>query len=35
MIWLKTGNGTIKYYDKTIRDTKEEGHGTISVKEVF
>ena len=32
---VETANGTIKYYDKIIRDTKEGGHGTISVKEVF
>lgn len=30
---VNTGNGTIKYYDKIIRDTKE--HGTITVKQVF
>jgi len=30
---VDTGNGTVKYYDKIIRDTKE--HGRISVKQVF
>jgi cell division protein FtsI (penicillin-binding protein 3) len=30
---VSTGNGTIKYYDKIIRDTKE--HGTITVNQVF
>jgi cell division protein FtsI (penicillin-binding protein 3) len=32
---VDTGNGTIKFYNKIIRDTKEEGYGKISVKEVF
>jgi len=32
---VDTGNGTVKYYDKVIRDTKEGGYGKISVKEVF
>jgi len=30
---VDTGNGTVKYYDKIIRDTKE--HGVITVKQVF
>ena len=30
---VDTGNGTVKYYDKIIRDTKE--HGIITVKQVF
>ena len=30
---VDTGNGTVKYYDHTIRDTKE--HGVITVKQVF
>jgi len=30
---VDTGNGTVKYYDKIIRDTKE--HGRITVKQVF
>lgn len=32
---VDTGNGTVRYYDKVIRDTKEGGYGKISVKEVF
>jgi len=32
---VDTGNGTIKYYNKIVRDTKEGGYGKISVKEVF
>lgn len=32
---VDTGNGTIKYYNKIIRDTKEGGYGKITVKEVF
>ncbi len=28
-------NGKIKYYDKTITDSKEGGYGTLTVKEVF
>jgi len=32
---VDTGTGSIKFYDKTIRDTKEEGYGKITVKEVF
>ena len=30
---VDTGKGTVKYYDKIIRDTKE--HGIITVKQVF
>jgi cell division protein FtsI (penicillin-binding protein 3) len=30
---VDTGKGMVKYYDKTIRDTKE--HGIITVKQVF
>jgi cell division protein FtsI (penicillin-binding protein 3) len=30
---VDTGNGTVKYYDHIIRDTKE--HGVITVKQVF
>ena len=30
---VDTGKGTVKYYDKIIRDTKE--HGVITVKQVF
>jgi cell division protein FtsI (penicillin-binding protein 3) len=32
---VDTGNGTIKYYDKIIRDTKEGGYGPLTVKQVF
>lgn len=32
---VDTGTGTVKYYNKIIRDTKEEGYGRISVKQVF
>ncbi len=32
---IDTGDGKVRYYDKTIRDTKEQGYGRISVKEVF
>jgi cell division protein FtsI (penicillin-binding protein 3) len=32
---IDTGKGTIKYYDKIIRDTKEEGYGRISVQNAF
>ncbi len=32
---IDTGTGNIKFYNKIIRDTKEEGYGKITVKEVF
>jgi Cell division protein FtsI/penicillin-binding protein 2 len=32
---VDTGNGTVKYYNKIIRDTKEEGYGKLTVKQVF
>jgi len=32
---VDTGTGTVRYYNKVIRDTKEEGYGKISVKQVF
>ena len=32
---VDTGNGSIKYYDKIVRDTKEDGYGKITVKQVF
>jgi cell division protein FtsI (penicillin-binding protein 3) len=32
---VDTGNGTIKFYDKVIRDTHEEGYGKLTVMEVF
>lgn len=32
---VDTGTGTVKYYNKIIRDTKEEGYGRLTVKQVF
>jgi cell division protein FtsI (penicillin-binding protein 3) len=32
---VDTGNGSVRYYNKVIRDTKEEGYGKLTVKEVF
>jgi cell division protein FtsI (penicillin-binding protein 3) len=32
---VDTGNGTIKFYNKTIRDTRAEGYGKLTVKQVF
>ncbi|HEX2968441.1 MAG TPA: penicillin-binding protein [Bacteroidales bacterium] len=32
---VSTGNGTVRYYDKIIRDTKEDGYGNLTVKQVF
>lgn len=32
---VDTGNGTVKYYNKIVRDTKEGGYGRLTVKEVF
>jgi cell division protein FtsI (penicillin-binding protein 3) len=32
---VDTGNGTVKFYNKIIRDTKEEGYGKLTVKEIF
>jgi cell division protein FtsI (penicillin-binding protein 3) len=32
---IDTGNGKVKFYNKIIRDTKEEGYGRLTVKEVF
>jgi cell division protein FtsI (penicillin-binding protein 3) len=32
---VDTGTGTVKFYNKIIRDTKEEGYGKITVMEVF
>lgn len=32
---VDTGNGSVKYYNKVIRDTKEDGYGKLSVKQVF
>jgi cell division protein FtsI (penicillin-binding protein 3) len=32
---VDTGNGSVKFYNKVIRDTKEEGYGKLTVKQVF
>ncbi|MFO7756581.1 MAG: penicillin-binding protein [Bacteroidales bacterium] len=32
---VDTGNGTVRYYDKTIRDSEEGGYGRMTVREVF
>lgn len=32
---VSTGDGTVKYYDKVIRDHDDESLGTITVQEVF
>ncbi|HUW93581.1 MAG TPA: penicillin-binding protein [Bacteroidales bacterium] len=32
---VETGDGTVKYYDKVIRDHDEKGLGTITVQQVF
>jgi cell division protein FtsI (penicillin-binding protein 3) len=32
---VDTGKGSVKYFNKIIRDTKEEGYGRLTVKEVF
>jgi cell division protein FtsI (penicillin-binding protein 3) len=32
---VDTGNGSVRFYDKIIRDTKEEGYGKLTVKQVF
>ena len=32
---VDTGSGSVKYYNKVIKDTKEEGYGKITVKQVF
>ena len=32
---VDTADGKVKYYDKTIRDTKRGGYGKLTVKEVF
>lgn len=32
---VDTGNGTIRFYNKIIRDTRPEGYGKITVQEVF
>jgi cell division protein FtsI (penicillin-binding protein 3) len=32
---VDTGNGTVKFYNKIIRDTRAEGYGKLTVKQVF
>jgi cell division protein FtsI (penicillin-binding protein 3) len=32
---VDTGDGTVKFYNKIIKDTKDGGNGKITVKEVF
>lgn len=32
---INTGDGTVRYYDKVIRDHEEEGLGKITAREVF
>lgn len=32
---VDTGTGSMKFYNKIIRDTKEEGYGKLTVKQVF
>lgn len=32
---VDTGTGTVKYYNKIIRDTEEKGYGKLTVKQVF
>jgi cell division protein FtsI (penicillin-binding protein 3) len=32
---VDTGDGTVKFYNKIIRDTKEDGYGKLTVKQVF
>ena len=32
---VDTGKGSVKFYDKIIRDTKEDGYGKLTVKQVF
>ena len=32
---VDTGSGSVKYFDKVIHDTKEDGYGKITVKQVF
>ena len=32
---IDTGNGVVYYYDQKVTDTKEGGHGVLSVKEIF
>ena len=32
---VDTGTGNVKFYNKVIRDTKEEGYGKITVNQIF
>lgn len=32
---VDTGKGSVKFYNKVIRDTKEDGYGKLTVKQVF
>ena len=32
---VDTGDGTVRFFNKIVRDTKEDGYGKITVKEVF
>jgi cell division protein FtsI (penicillin-binding protein 3) len=32
---VDTGNGTVKYYNKIIRDTRKEGYGKLTVNQIF
>jgi cell division protein FtsI (penicillin-binding protein 3) len=32
---IETGNGTYEFYDRLMRDSKPDGHGTITVREAF
>jgi len=32
---VDTGSGSVKFYNKVIRDTKEDGYGRITVRQVF
>ena len=32
---VDTGDGTVRFYNKVIRDTREEGYGKLTVKQVF
>ena len=32
---VDTGNGSVRFYNKIIRDTREEGYGKLTVREVF
>jgi cell division protein FtsI (penicillin-binding protein 3) len=32
---VDTGDGTVRFYDKVIRDVREGGHGNMTVQEIF